>query len=276
MPQHINKLIELDKPLVIFDLETTGLAVSVDRIIEIAYLKVMPNCVIFKDDIFLNPEMEVPQEAIAIHGITNKFLEDKPTFKEKAQEIWEIFNTCHYGGYNILNFDLLLLRREFIRAGIDFDYSQSKIIDAKAIFHYMEPRTLSAAYKFYLDKELIDSHSALADVEATAEIIGRQLKKYHQVRHWDFIYKIQHPAGDRYVDNERKFYWRYGQAHFAFSKYKDQSLKSIAQIDPGFLQWILTADFSEETKIIVRDALDGKFPQKIIGKTGGPDIDQNR
>jgi DNA polymerase-3 subunit epsilon len=175
MPQLINKLIKLDKPLVIFDLETTGLAISIDKIIEIAYLKVMPNGVIFKGNIFLNPEMEIPQEAVAIHGITNEFLADKPTFKEKAQEIWETFNGCHYGGYNILNFDLLILRREFIRVGMDFDYSKAKIIDAKAIFHYMEPRTLSAAYKFYSDKELKDSHSALADVEATAEIISKQL-----------------------------------------------------------------------------------------------------
>ncbi len=273
MPQQINKLIKLDKPLVVFDLETTGLSIGIDRIIEIAYLKIMPKGVIFRGNIFLNPEIEVPQEVIVIHGLTNEFLADKPTFKEKAQEIFEIFNGCYYGGYNILNFDLLLLRREFIRVGMDFDYTKAKIIDAKTIFHYMEPRTLSAAYKFYLDKEYKDSHSALADVEATAEIISKQLKKYHQIRNWDFIYKIQHTSDDRYVDNERKFYWRYGEAYFAFSKYKDQPLATVAQKEPNFLEWILTADFSDETKDIVKNALDGKFPKKKISRKKGKTVD---
>ena len=258
----INKLIKLDKPLVIFDLESTGLSITMDRIVEIAYLKIMPSGVIYKGDILINPEMSIPKEASEIHGIMDEDVKDEPTFKNKAQDLWQIFNGCDYGGFNIMSYDLPMLRREFLRAGMDFDYSGSKIIDSKTIYHYMEPRTLSAAYKFYCKKEHVDAHSALADVEVTAEILEKQLTKYEETRDWEFIYKIHHQSDDRYVDNERKFYWRSGEAFFAFSKFKDHSLAEVALTDPGFLDWILSADFSEETKEIIRKAQQGELPKK--------------
>jgi len=124
------------------------------------------------------------------------------------------------------------------------------------------PRTLSAAYKFYCKKEHEEAHNALADVEAAAEVLGAQLKKYQEIRDWDFIYKIHHTSDDRFVDNDRKFYWRSGEAFLAFSKHKDRSLAEVAEKDPGFLNWILAADFSDETKDIVRKALDGEMPKK--------------
>lgn len=261
-PVKIAKLISLDKPLVIFDLESTGLSISLDRIIEIAYLKIFPNGVTKKGDIFLNPEMSIPAEAVEIHGISDDKVKNEPIFKEKAQELWEIFNHCCYSGFNVVNFDLPLLRREFLRAGMDFDYANAKIIDAKTIYHFMEPRTLSAAYKFYCAKEHAAAHSALADVEAAAEILEKQLEKYSETRDWDFIHKIHHASDDRFVDTERKFFWRNGQAHFSFSKYKDRPLKEVVEQDPGFLNWILSADFSEETKDIVEKALRGELPKK--------------
>ena len=266
MPHRLSQLINLEKPLVVFDLETSGLAISIDKIIEVAYIKVMPNGVVFRDDIFLNPEMTVPTEAVAIHGLTDEFLADKPTFAEKAQELWEIFDNCHYGGYNIINFDLPILRREFIGVGMDFDYSQAKIVDSKTVYQFMEPRTLSAAYQFYCAKEYQHAHQALADVEATAEILVKQLEKYDEIRDWDFIYKIHHWPDDRYVDNERKFYWRNGEAYFSFSKYRDQPLAKVVENAPEFLNWILSADFSEETKAIVKNALAGEFPKKAEQK----------
>lgn len=262
MLNKIPKLIKLDRPLVIFDLETTGLSISMDRIIEIAYLKIMPKGVTFKGDILLNPEMSIPKEASEIHGISDEDVKGKPIFREKAQELWEIFNNCCYGGFNVMDYDLPILRREFLRVGMDFDYTSAKIIDSKTIFHSMEPRTLAAAYKFYCKEEHVDAHNALADVEATAKILTQQLKKYSETRDWDFIYKIHHAASDRFVDNDRKFYWRGGQAHFAFSKYKDRALAEIVEKDQGFLSWILSADFSEETKDIIRKALDGELPKK--------------
>ena len=155
-----------------------------------------------------------------------------------------------------------MLKREFLRVGLDFDYAAAKIIDAKVIYHQMEPRTLSAAYKFYCRKEHIDAHNALADVESTAKILTKQLEKYSEVRDWDYIYRIHHSLDDRFVDNDRKFYWRSGEAHFAFSKYKDRSLAEVVARDPGFLNWILGADFSDETKEIVGKALAGEMPKK--------------
>ncbi len=262
MIEQINKLIKLEKPLVLFDIETTGLALSMDKIVELAYIKIMPEGRVFKGDIFINPEMKISEEAVAVHGITQEFLANKPTFKAKAQEFWDIFNGCNYGGYNVIGFDLPLLRREFIRVGMDFDYSNSQIIDSKTIFHYMEPRTLSAAYKHYCGKDHVDAHSALSDVEVTVEILSKQLEKYEEIRDWKFLSEIHNPRDSRYVDNERKFYWRDGEAYFAFSKYRDRLLASITKTDRGFLEWIIAADFSDETKNIVKKALEGEFPTK--------------
>jgi len=258
----ITELISLDKPLVIFDLETTGLSVNLDRIVEIAYLKIMPDGRVLKDDWLINPEMEIPAEAFAIHGISDEKVKDQPTFKEKSEELYEIFKDCYYGGFNVFNYDLPILKREFLRVGIDFDYTSAKIIDSQKIYHYMEPRTLAAAYKFYCEKEHVDAHSALGDVEATAKILVKQLEKYSETRDWDFIYKIHHAADDRFVDSDRKFYWRGGEAFFAFSKHKDRSLADVAEKDPGFLNWLMSADFSEETKEIARKALNGELPKK--------------
>lgn len=257
-------MIFLEKPLVVFDLETTGLSINLDRIVEIAYLKIMPaGGKIFKGDLLLNPGISIPQESSAIHGISDEKVKGKPCFAEKAAEFFEIFNDCCYGGFNVINFDLPILKREFLRVGIDFNYANAKILDAKAIYHFMEPRTLSAAYKFYCKKEHIGAHNALADAEATAKILAKQLEKYKETRDWDFIYKIHHASDDRFVDNDRKFYWRGGEAYFAFSKHKDRSLAEVAEKDPGFLSWLLSADFSEETKDIAKKALNGELPKKL-------------
>lgn len=266
MPDKILQLIKLEKPLVIFDLETTGLSVNLDRIIEIAYLKIMPDGVILKGDLLLNPGINIPAEAMAIHGISDDQVKDQPIFKAKAQELWDIFNDCCYSGFNVFSFDLPMLKREFLRVGMDFDYSGAKIIDSKIIYHFMEPRTLSAAYRFYCQKEHVEAHNALADVEAAAKILTKQLEKYSEIRDWDFIYKIHHASDDRFVDNDRKFYWRGGEAYFSFSKHKDRSLAEIAEKDPGFLNWILSADFSEETKDIVKKALNGELPKKAVSE----------
>lgn len=258
----INDLISLDKPLVIFDLETTGLSVNLDRIVEIAYLKIMPDGKILKGDLLVNPEMSIPAEAFAVHGISDEKVKDAPTFKDKAKELYGIFKDCAYGGFNVFGYDLPMLKREFLRVGLDFDYANAKVIDSQKIYHYMEPRTLAAAYKFYCKKEHVDAHNALADVEATAKILTKQLEKYEETRDWDFLYKIHHASDDRFVDTDRKFYWRSGEAFFAFSKHKDRSLADVAETDPGFLSWVLGADFSDETKEIVKKALNGELPKR--------------
>jgi DNA polymerase III subunit epsilon len=150
----IAEILNLDKPLVVFDIETTGPKISTDKIIEIAYLKYWSNGRVKEDNIFLNPEMSIGQEAGTVHGINSEDLKTKPRFKDKAQELFDIFNDCYYGGFNIINFDLPLLRREFVRVGMDFEYSTDRIIDAKEIFRFLEPKNLSAAYRHYCRQEI--------------------------------------------------------------------------------------------------------------------------
>ncbi|MDA3840544.1 MAG: 3'-5' exonuclease [Patescibacteria group bacterium] len=255
--------LKLDKPIIIFDLETTGLIMTMDRIIEIAYIKIFPNGKVVKEDIYLNPEMKISEESMAVHGITDEQVADKPTFKDKAQEFWDIFANSYYGGFNVIGFDLPLLKREFVRVGMDFEYTNDDIVDSKTIFHEMEKRTLSAAYNFYCGKEHVDAHNALADVEVSAEVLIGQIEQYKDILDWEFINKIHNNSNsDRFVDNDRKFYWRDGEAYFSFSKFKDTPLKKVAETETGFLNWIIGADFSEETKDIVKKALSGEFPKK--------------
>ncbi len=251
----IAKTLKLDKPLVIFDLETTGRVIYQDKIVEIAYIKIFVDGRVKKEEIMLDPQMLISREATAVHGLANKDVEGKPAFRKKAQEIWEVFNNCYYSGFNVLNFDLPILRREFIRVGMDFDYKISQIIDSKIIYQYMVPRSLSASYKYYCNKEFKQSHTAMGDVEIAADILVRQLEKYNEIRDWDFIGKIHESPENSHVDNARKFYWKYGKAYFAFSQYRDTALSEVAKIHPKFLKWMLSADFSEETKSIIRKAL---------------------
>jgi len=258
MPHKIKELTNFDKPLVVFDLETTGLSISTDKIVQIAYLKILPNGRIIEGDLLVNPEMEISTEAAETHGITNEMVADKPTFKELVSNLWEIFDNCYYSGFNIARFDLPLLRREFIRAGYDLEYSDDSIIDTKIVYHYMEPRTLSAAYKYYCNKEHVGAHSALADTKAAAEILSKQLEKYG----YDFIKKIHENIDEKYVDKEKKFYWRDGEAYFAFSRYKDKALSEVAANHQDFLNWMMEADFSKIVKNIVKKALLGEFPKK--------------
>lgn len=256
--KHILDVMKLDKPLVVFDLETTGLALAYDRIIELAFVKIMPNGRVLEKDLFFNPEIDIPSEVTAIHGLTDADVAGKPLFREQAQEVWDVFNDCYYSGFNVANFDLPMLRREFMRAGYDFEFTKKQIIDSKIIYHAMEPRDLAAAYKYYCQKELINAHSALADVHASVDILNQQLAKYD----YQLIRQIGEAPDDRYVDEEKRFYWRSGAAFLNFSKHKDRSLADVAKSDPGFLQWILGADFPQETKKIVERALQGEFPQK--------------
>lgn len=259
---NINTLLKLNKPLIIFDLEATGLSINIDKVIEIAYNKIFPDGSVFKDVKRINPGIKIPQEAIEIHGITDKDVKNCPLFQKVADELWGVFEDSDYGGFNITGFDLPLLAKEFKEAGRNFNYHKNRVVDSKVIFHYMEPRDLAAALKFYCDKEHQDAHSAMADVEATVNVLEEQLKKYPSAGEWDFLEKIHAEKADRFVDPDKRFYWRDGAAHFNFSKHKDRELKEIVLEDSGFLEWILGADFGEEVKEIVRGALQGKFPKK--------------
>ncbi len=255
--KRIADYLELDRPLVVFDLETTGHAMSSDRIVKLAFIKIMPNGRVINGHFLLNPETEISPESTSIHGITTEDIKDKPSFRKKAQEIWEIFNHAYLGGFNIINFDLPLIKREFLRAGMSFEYTNKDIIDFKKIFTFLEPNTLSGAYNYYVHKDYTGANDAVADVEAASEIFEKQLKKYKEIRDIKFINEIHTPHDeDYYVDHEHKFYWLGGVAYFNFSKYKDKPLAEVLKKDRKFLEWIMEADFSIETKKIVKKFLE--------------------
>lgn len=258
----IMQKLNLDKPFVIFDLETTGVIVNLDKIVEISYLKIFPNGAENKKTYKINPGIKIPRESIAIHGITDEEAAKYPYFKECAQEIFDDFSGCYFGGFNVIGFDLDLLKKEFKEAGLNFSYNTDDIIDSKVIFHTMEKRDLSSAYKFYCQKEHTGAHGAEADVKAALEVLSAQLDRYPEISDKEFLHSIHSPKDERYVDADKRFYWRDGEAYFNFGKHKGESLKDVSGYDPGFLGWILQADFSPEIKEIIYNAQNGVYPQK--------------
>jgi exonuclease len=243
--------LKLHKPLCIFDLETTGTNIGKDRIVEICILKVNPDTSRESKTWLINPEMPIPVEASAVHGIYDKDVENAPTFKEAAPKIMEMLSGADLGGFNSNRFDVPLLAEELLRAGIDFDLSKFKLIDAQVIFHKMEPRNLTAAYKFYCGKDLEGAHSAEADTLATFEVIDAQVGKYEELpkdinglSEFSFHNKFADLAGF-IAFNENK------EEIFTFGKYKGQSVKEVFQKDIGYFGWIQNADFPLYTKKIL-------------------------
>ena len=242
---------KLHKPLCIFDLETTGTNIGKDRIVEICVLKVNPDVSRESKTWLINPEMPIPAEASAVHGIYDKDVENAPTFKEAAPKIMEMLSGADLGGFNSNRFDVPLLAEELLRAGIDFDLSKFKLIDAQVIFHKMEPRNLTAAYKFYCGKDLEGAHSAEADTLATFEVIDAQVGKYEELpkdinglREFSFHNKFADLAGF-IAFNENK------EEIFTFGKYKGQRVKEVFQKDIGYFGWIQNADFPLYTKKVL-------------------------
>lgn len=243
--------LKLHKPLCVFDLETTGTQVAKDRIVEICILKVNPDASRESKTWLVNPEMAIPAESSAIHGITDERVKDAPTFKEIASKIMEMIAGSDLGGFNSNRFDVPLLAEELLRAGLDFDLSKFKLIDAQTIFHKMEPRNLTAAYQFYCKKELINAHSAEADVLATFEVIDAQVGHYDDLPN-DIAglseisshHKFADLAGFIAFDKDEK-------EVFTFGKYKGQRVKEVFQKDLGYYGWIQNADFPLYTKKVL-------------------------
>lgn len=243
--------LKLYKPLCIFDLETTGTNVAKDRIVEICILKVNPDASRESKTWLVNPEMLIPKESTAVHGITDEEVKNAPKFKEIAPKIMEMIAGSDLGGFNSNRFDVPLLAEELLRAGIDFDLSKFKLVDAQTIFHKMEPRNLTAAYKFYCNKELENAHSAEADVLATFEVLDAQVAHYEELPNdiaalseFSFHTKFADLAGMIHFDEEQ-------QEIFAFGKYKGQRVKEVFQKDLGYYGWIQSADFPLYTKKIL-------------------------
>ncbi|NOS92005.1 MAG: 3'-5' exonuclease [Cyclobacteriaceae bacterium] len=252
--------LHLKIPLCFFDLETTGINISQDRIIEIAVIKLMPNGETIRKSNLINPTILIPAESTAIHGITNEDVKDKPVFKEVAKEYVKFLEGADLAGFNILKFDMPMLVEEFLRAEVEFDYSRKKLIDAQRIFHLMEKRTLSAAYQFYCGKNLSDAHSAEADTQATMDVLLAQVERYENQPVTDALGKkigmITNSAealsqltsselvdlAGRMVRNER------GEAVFNFGKHKGKSVLNVFKAEPAYYDWMMNGDFALDTK----------------------------
>ncbi len=244
--------LNLRNPLVFFDLETTGVDASKDRIVEISYLKVSPGG---KEETYtqrINPERHIPEEASAVHGIYDKDVADCPTFKQVARTIANNIKGCDLAGFNSNKFDLPMLVEEMLRAGVDLDLTKRKFIDVQVIYHKMEQRTLSAAYRFYCHKNLEDAHTAEADTRATYEVLKAQLDAYPDALTNDVEQLAEFSCFNKSVDFVgRIVYDEKGVEVFNFGKYKGQSVAEVLRRDPGYYGWLKDSDFPAYTKKVI-------------------------
>ena len=240
--------LNLKRPIIFFDLETTGIDIARDRIVEISMVKVMPDGEEIVRTRRINPGMPIPAEATAIHGITDEDVKDCPLFPQIAKSLAQFIEGCDFGGFNSNRFDLPMLVEEFMRAGVDVDFRKRKFIDVQNIFHKMEQRTLVAAYKFYCGKNLEDAHTAEADTRATYEVLMSQLDRYPELQN-DVAFLADYSSFNKNVDFAgRMVYDDNGVEVFNFGKYKGMSVAEVLKKDPGYYSWILNSDFTLNTK----------------------------
>ena len=244
--------LNLKNPMIFFDLETTGTNITSDRIVEICYLKVFPNGNEESKTMRINPEMHIPEASTAIHGITDEDVADCPTFKEAAANIAKDFEGCDIAGFNSNRFDVPVLIEEFLRAGIDIDLTKRKFVDVQVIYHKLEQRTLSAAYKFYCGKNLEDAHTAEADTRATYEVLKAQLDHYPEVLTNEVDFLADYSTYSKNVDFAgRMVYNEDGVEVFNFGKYKGIPVAQVLQNDMGYYGWIMKGDFALNTKNVL-------------------------
>ena len=243
--------LKLSKPICFFDLETTGIDITKDRIVEISILKVYPNGNKESKTWLVNPTIHIPKAASDVHGITDERVAGEPTFKELAKQIHNMIKDSDLAGYNSDRFDIPLLAEEMLRAEVDFDLRNRVSVDVQTIFHKMEQRTLSAAYKFYCGKDLIDAHTASADTNATYEILKAQLDRYDSLENnikklSEFTYRKQIADFAGFIGYNDK-----GEEIFTFGKHKGKRVEDIFDEEPGYFGWLLGADFPLYTKKIL-------------------------
>jgi DNA polymerase-3 subunit epsilon len=240
--------LHLKRPLVVFDLETTGTSVNLDRIVEFSFIKVMPEGTETIKTLRFNPGIPIPLEVSLIHGIYDDDVKEAPLFKIKAKELAEEFMGCDFAGFNSNKFDFPLLVEEFLRAGVEFDVENRRFVDAQRIFHIMEQRTLTAAYKFYCNKELINAHSAEADTLATLEVLKAQIERYENLEN-DVEFLHNFTKQDKNVDLAgRIIYNKDGIPVFNFGKHKGKLVQEVFKTDFGYYDWMMNGDFAEDTK----------------------------
>jgi len=240
-------MLQLKKPIAFIDLETTGVNLGIDRIVEIAIVKILADGTKTVKRKLINPEMPIPKASSDIHGITDEMVKDAPTFKQVAQELKQMLDGCDLGGFNSNRFDIPLLMEEFLRVAIDFDMKNRKLVDVQNIYHKLEPRTLSAAYKFYCNKNLEGAHSAEVDATATYDILQAQVEKYQELGNSiDSI--LKYIGDDQVVDFARRFVMESGVEVFNFGKHKGRSVAEVLKAEPQYYDWMMKGDFPQHTK----------------------------
>ncbi len=263
--------LNISKPLIVFDLETTGLDLVNDRIIQISYIKIHPDGKEERNNIFVNPGKPIPQDVTALTGISDDDVKDSPLFKDIAVKLSENFRNCDFAGFNSNHFDIPMLAEEFLRAGIDFDFSRCRLIDAQTIFHKMERRNLAAAYKFYCGRKMeedFSAHRADEDTEATYRVLMGELDKYNPETQEDPERQLPNDMDalaafsklNDNVDFAGRIVWKeqtdkHGktirQEVFNFGKYRGQAVSEVLKRDPGYFSWILNGDFTYNTKQVL-------------------------
>jgi DNA polymerase-3 subunit epsilon len=240
-------MLQLTKPLAFIDLETTGINLATDRIIEIAIIKVLPDGKRSIKRKLINPRMPIPKQSSDVHGITDEMVKDAPAFKDVAHELKQMLDGCDIAGYNSNRFDIPLLVEEFLRADVDFDMKGRRLLDVQNIFHKMEQRTLSAAYKFYCNKNLDGAHSAEVDASATHEILIAHLDRYPDLgTSIDSVLKLF--GEEDIVDFARRFIMENGIEIFNFGKYKGKAVADVLRSEPQYYDWMMKGDFPQYTK----------------------------
>ena len=240
-------MLQLSKPLAIIDLETTGMNLSTDRIVEIAIVKVLPDGRQMVKRKLLNPEIPISAASAEIHGITNEMVKDLPTFRQVANEIKQFIDNADLAGYNSNRFDIPMLAEEFLRIALDFDFRCRRLLDVQKIYHMMEQRTLSAAYKFYCNATLTDAHSAEADASATWEVLKSQVQRYSQLG--VTVESIIKCIGEEpIVDFARRMVMENGVEVFNFGKHKGRPVTDVLKAEPQYYDWMMKGDFPLDTK----------------------------
>jgi len=241
--------LKLERPIIFFDLETTGLTIGKDHIVELCYIRLEPNGCERAETLRFNPGIHISKEASEVNGITDADVKDCPTFAEKAPELAKVFEGCDLAGYNSNKFDVPMLAEEFALCGIDIHITEKKLVDVQNIFHKMEQRTLVAAYKFYCGKNLENAHSALADTQATLEVLEAQLDRYADTLKNDVGFLADFTQVSKGVDLACRFvYDEKGVEIVNFGKYKGQAVKDVLRKDPNYKHWMLQGDFTMNTK----------------------------
>jgi DNA polymerase III subunit epsilon len=240
-------MLQLTKPLAFIDLETTGINLATDRIVEIAIVKILPDGKRTIKRKLINPQMAIPKAATDVHGITDEMVKDAPNFKDAAHELKQMLDGCDIAGYNSNRFDIPMLIEEFLKADVDFDMKGRMLLDVQNIFHKMEQRTLGAAYKFYCNKALDGAHSAEVDATATHEILEAQLERYPELG--TTVESVIKTIGEEaIVDFARRFVFENGVEVFNFGKYKGRPVAEVLKAEPQYYDWMMKADFPQYTK----------------------------